>query len=66
MAGTPPAYLAQPAGLHKYDRLPPEAAVVHAWTDVGAMPRMYLIQQEAVRGAMPALGRALDRLCAGH
>lgn len=45
-----------------YDALPPEVAVIRAWTDAGSMPKVLAIRQDAVREIMPNLARALDRL----
>jgi hypothetical protein len=49
-------------GADKYDALPPEVAVMLAWTDAGSMPKVLAIRQDAVREIMPNLARALDRL----
>jgi hypothetical protein len=49
-------------GGRKFDGLPPEVAVIRAWTDAGAMPRLQSIRRDAIRDVMPNLARALDRL----
>jgi hypothetical protein len=66
MAGVPkPIYFGDRPprhGAEKYDALPPEVAVMLAWTDAGSMPKVLAIRQDAVREIMPDLARALDRL----
>jgi hypothetical protein len=67
MAGVPkPIYFGDRPprqGGRQYDALPPEVAVMLAWTDAGSMPKVLTIRQDAVREIMPNLARALDRLC---
>lgn len=49
-------------GLRKYDHLPPEEALVRAWTTPGSHPRWNEARKQEVRDGMPLLARALDRL----
>lgn len=45
-----------------YDHLPPELAVVYAWTKPGPSPRWHELGQRDVLIAMPLLARAVERL----
>lgn len=49
-------------GLHMYDTLPPEEAVIAAWVNTGPNPQWHRRCQDVVRQQMPLLARALDRL----
>lgn len=51
-----------PSGLHGMDQLPPEEALVRAWTVPGRNPAWHRLTVRVVRDAMPLLARALDRL----
>jgi hypothetical protein len=45
-----------------YDNLPPEQAVLKAWTRPGPRPDWHRKMQDEVRKVMPLLARALDRM----
>ena len=49
-------------GLQQFDHLPPAEAVRLAWTVEGISPGHHRRMQNEVRGRMPVLARALDRL----
>lgn len=53
-------------GLVQYDALPPEEALVRAWTEPGPNPAWHWATRKEVRDAMPLLARALDRLADRH
>jgi len=46
----------------KWDDLPPEDALVRAWTEPGRNLRWHRMCIQVVRDCMPVLARALDRL----
>ena len=48
--------------LAAYDHLPPDLAVVYAWTRPGPSPRWHQLGQRDVATAMPLLARAVERL----
>lgn len=50
------------AGRTVLDHLPPEVALVRAWTEPGSNPRWHRMCVQVVRDCMPVLARALDRL----
>lgn len=51
-----------PRGLVGLDHLPPEEALVRAWSEPGAASRWHWMCVQVVRDCMPLLARALDRL----
>jgi hypothetical protein len=48
--------------LKQYDDLPAIEAAIKAWTNPGPSPYWHARMQDKVRGHMPLLARALDRL----
>lgn len=55
---------ADPRILEKYDHLPPEQAIIRAWTDGDPSPRWHGLAMRDVHNAMPLLARAVERLVA--
>lgn len=55
-----------PGGLRQYDHLPPDEAVIAAWTRPGPRPDWHRERVDDVRAGMPLLARALDRLAELH
>lgn len=55
-----------PAGLFKFDALPPAEAVVQAFTNRGNHPAYHDSRIAMLRREMPLLHRALTRLAAEH
>lgn len=53
---------ADPRSLEKYDHLPPEQAIIRAWTDGDPSPRWHALAIRDVDNAMPLLARAVERL----
>lgn len=51
-----------PRTLEKYDHLPPEMAIIRAWTDGDPSPRWHALAIRDVHQAMPLLARAVERL----
>jgi hypothetical protein len=49
-------------GLQQFDDLPPGIAVILAWSEPGDNPKWHYAMQDVIRGQMPVLARALDRL----
>lgn len=52
---------ADPKLLEKYDHLPPEQAIIRAWTEGEPSPRWHALAVRDVHNAMPLLARAIDR-----
>ena len=52
--------------IEMYDHLPPEEAVVAAWTEQGKHPGWHVGMQVRMRDYMPLVARALDRLALDH
>ena len=53
-----------PDGVRQFDELDPLQAALMAWVVAGEQPGWHRQAQDAVRRAMPLLGRALDRAAA--
>lgn len=49
-------------GLAQFDDMSPGEAVHMAWSEPGDNPKWHYAMKDAVRGQMPVLGRALDRM----
>jgi hypothetical protein len=52
----------EPEGLKQYDHLPPDQAIVRAWTEGGPSPRWHALAIRDVVNVMPLLARAVERL----
>lgn len=53
-------------GMIKFDSLPPQQAIVRAWTELGNHPEWGKKCKDNVRRQMPVLAHNLDRLCAEY